>query len=372
MPLNILPKKSWNPYSPAAIARVRADEAAAEERQKTEDLRQIERDAQRRLALLRGESPPPPEEDEKAEGAGSTGFSRGASRVGGREGDEKRKWRKLAGEDDTDRDMRLALEAAAPRDGHDSRHEKGKESKSSKGKKERDAPITDREGHIQLFTAPQHERGPSKTENSHEAKAEHHNRERDEEGAMRFSDAAGYRKHVKDSPWYTDEHRAQKAGREVGRGVDILSGSRTRSDVSENRKIEQSEERRQQRAEARMNAADPITAMISAQTQLKRVKNDKTSRRREREKELEDLMKEQDRQIRKRRRREKHGEEQDGLEDFSLDVPPEQGDVYEQHSPQMKKGRNHEHRHHKHRHRHRHHRDETHEPGQYEKERKPV
>ncbi|CAI4217235.1 unnamed protein product [Parascedosporium putredinis] len=57
MPLHLLPKKSWNVYNADNIARVRRDEAAAKAKEEAEEQRMQEYDAQRRLAILRGEIP---------------------------------------------------------------------------------------------------------------------------------------------------------------------------------------------------------------------------------------------------------------------------------------------------------------------------
>ncbi|CCF31962.1 hypothetical protein CH063_00727, partial [Colletotrichum higginsianum] len=59
MPLHLLGKKSWNVYNADNIARVRRDEAAAKAKEEAEEQRMQEVDAERRLAILRGEAPPP-------------------------------------------------------------------------------------------------------------------------------------------------------------------------------------------------------------------------------------------------------------------------------------------------------------------------
>lgn len=100
MPLHLLGKKSWNVYNTTNIERVRRDEAAARLKEEAGEQRMQEQDAERRLATLRGEVPPPlPGPDSSTEIRSSV-----------REPREPRKKRKRQGEDDTDFELRLARE----------------------------------------------------------------------------------------------------------------------------------------------------------------------------------------------------------------------------------------------------------------------
>jgi hypothetical protein len=105
MPLHLLGKKSWNVYNASNVERVRRDEAAAKAAEEAAEERMQEADAVRRLAIMRGETPPPLPAEETPETSAVVRkdyFPTG----------ERRK-RKRAGEDDTDFEMRLAKERAA-------------------------------------------------------------------------------------------------------------------------------------------------------------------------------------------------------------------------------------------------------------------
>ena len=58
MPLHLLGKKSWNVYNTDNVERVRRDEADARAREEAAEQLMQEQDAERRIALLRGEEPP--------------------------------------------------------------------------------------------------------------------------------------------------------------------------------------------------------------------------------------------------------------------------------------------------------------------------
>ncbi|RMZ88854.1 hypothetical protein DV736_g3914, partial [Chaetothyriales sp. CBS 134916] len=99
MPLHLLGKKSWNVYNADNIVRVRRDEAAARAEQAESERQQHDCEANARLALLRGQnlSGHPLTTDHTETLTHPNDFP-------GRQ----RKKRRLAGEDDTDRDIRPA------------------------------------------------------------------------------------------------------------------------------------------------------------------------------------------------------------------------------------------------------------------------
>ena len=104
-------KQSWNVYNPANIARVKADEAVAAAKEAADEQQMQELDAERRAAILRGQTPPPlPEEKSKDD---VKDRRRDRDQDGKRDGHD-RKRRRLAGEDDTDRDIRIAKKATEP------------------------------------------------------------------------------------------------------------------------------------------------------------------------------------------------------------------------------------------------------------------
>ncbi|GAM89151.1 hypothetical protein ANO11243_071870 [Dothideomycetidae sp. 11243] len=160
MPLHLLGKKSWNVYNADNIARVRQDEAAAEAVEAAREQRMQEVDAARRTAILRGETPPPiPDDDDR-----SDGDHRERPPPLSWEKEQRRKRRKLRGEDDTDRDIRLARHERAAAD---------------------PVKLTDRKGNIQLFSEPPSTQ-PSSTQ---------------EQMGMQFRDAAGYKADPRTGPW---------------------------------------------------------------------------------------------------------------------------------------------------------------------------
>ncbi|KAK4133120.1 hypothetical protein BT67DRAFT_360312, partial [Trichocladium antarcticum] len=140
-PSHLLGKKSWNVYNPANIARVRRDEAAAQAKEEAEEQRMQEADAARRLAILRGETPPPLESDAPSP---LRAPARQPTSNDDRHGAGVGRKRKRPGEDDTDLEMRLARETAAA--GSRAAHEPAAAAPTP--------PLVDSNGHISLFPAP--------------------------------------------------------------------------------------------------------------------------------------------------------------------------------------------------------------------------
>ena len=189
MPLHLLGKKSWNVYNTDNIARVKRDEAEAAAREEADDQRMQEIDAERRLQVLRGlpvEDVLPASEKEQQQSNRERSSRHDAH---GRE----RKRRRIAGEDDTERDIRYAQENATSASG-------SKELQLI-SKKSSDAPLTDHKGNINLFPA----EGPKhKPQKNAEVEAEKKRKEKDFEDqyTMRFSNAAGFKQSVGEKPWY--------------------------------------------------------------------------------------------------------------------------------------------------------------------------
>ncbi|GKT56288.1 putative blastn match against entry EMBL [Colletotrichum tofieldiae] len=174
MPLHLLGKKSWNVYNADNIARVRRDEAAAKAKEEAEDQRMQEVDAERRLAILRGEVPPPLPPTETPEDE-----TRPRDRDAGPVGRERKK-RKRAGEDDTEFELRVAKERA---DVVQTSNEALRQSTSS-------APIVDSTGHIDLFGEERKQGRHLKNEEA-EKEAAKKKKELEDQYTMRFSNAAG-------------------------------------------------------------------------------------------------------------------------------------------------------------------------------------
>ncbi|KAM0330576.1 hypothetical protein ACHAQA_003524 [Verticillium albo-atrum] len=183
MPLHLLGKKSWNVYNADNIARVRSDEAAAKASEEAEEQRMQEVDAERRLAILRGEEPPPlPEPEPEQNDAPRDRQSSG----------RERKKRKRTGEDDTDFELRIAQERSAlvRAPGPD-----------AATRKTSSAPIVDRDGHIDLFGEARKRDRRSEKNPEAEKEAEKKKRELEDQYKMRLSSAAGRGGML--NPWYS-------------------------------------------------------------------------------------------------------------------------------------------------------------------------
>jgi hypothetical protein len=313
MPLHLLGKKSWNVYNADNVDRVRRDEADARAREEAAEQLMQEQDAERRIALLRGEKPPAlPAVVDESLGSNDNERAHGSRQSDGRE----RKRRRLKGEDDTEREMRYAHEDA----GAGSRmRDSFKQVKSKDAAALDDAPLQDRRGHIQLVSAPEEGRGRG-VESSKEEKASQRKKNDEEQSqGMRFSDAAGYRKGM-DKPWYTassnnrDRHDNQKSTSEL-----VLAEVQGK-DVWGNE-----DPRRVERERQRVTSSDPFAMMQQAQKQLKRSEGDREKWQAERDREMQQL-KDEDKKRRHERKHEsrrswRREDEDDGLEGFSLDGP---------------------------------------------------
>lgn len=289
MPLHLLPKKSWNVYNTANVERVRKDEAELQAREEAEEQRMQEEDAERRIALLRGEDLGPVKQTTDV----TDGFSskRHRSRHEDIERDRKRRRR---GEDDTDRDIRHARQDT----------EAGQRaSRHLLKEKEKDAPLQDHAGHIQLIPAPD-EIDIRKAEKNAEVEAEKAKKRKREEDQymMKFSNAAGYQNGMQ-RPWYA-------ARKEAAPATDPVLAEVQGKDVWGNE-----DPRRKEREQGRISSSDPFAAMQQAQRQLKQSIRDKEVWQKERQAELKALEKADAVKDRRRRRA-------DSLDDgFSLDRP---------------------------------------------------
>ncbi|EKG21227.1 hypothetical protein MPH_01490 [Macrophomina phaseolina MS6] len=262
MPLHLLGKKSWNVYNPANIERVRRDEAVAQAREEEAERLMDEYDAARRLAILRGEKPPSPPPDLLANGQKP---SRNSTQRGP-------KRRKLAGEDDTDRDIRVARETA----------EQGREVqqqlvKVSEEKKERsNAPLMDHRGHIDLFPVDHKAMRIAEKNAEREAEDAKKKQELEDQYTMRFVNAAG--RDGMDKPWYAN---ATKGPRHNSSADAIGELEEPGKDV-----WGREDPGRKARERMRMNASDPLAFMKKAQVQLKDAERDRKRWKAEREREM--------------------------------------------------------------------------------------
>ena len=295
---NLLQHKSWNIYNPKLQERIARDEAEAQEREEAQNKIRQEYDAAKRYALLRGESPPPAPE------LLDDGQHKRRRRDNDYESvDTKRQRRKLTGEDDTDRDVRLARGKMA--DDAASKQRVG--GYKSKGQANTNAPIVDDSGHSQPQT-------------------------------RAFGKGDTFEA-LKDTPWYsnasmavTTRERALGSMNDAGGPLDSGNGGLETEVLSRYNPTDrwgQPDQARKERAKARMNAADPLNAMITGWGKQKEYETAKSQWRSEQNEKLEQLKKEQEkaeRDSRKERRRDKHrrrrrSSDLDSLGGFSLDPP---------------------------------------------------
>lgn len=261
-------------------------------------------DAERRIQILRGEKPstpppaPPPPEDEVKD------QSRGDGRV--------RKRRRIAGEDDTDRDIRLARE-----DGLEVESGKRK-SDLAISKESNDAPVVDARGHINLFPAPASQkeeagaarrRKPAEKNAEAEAESARKKREFEDQYTMRFSNAAGFKKSL-ENPWYSSSNREVAAVPEDTPGKDVWGNE---------------DPRRKEREKMRAVANDPLAMMKKGVKQLREVEKERKNWEEERARDLRELKEVEEKETRRRhrrRRRRRSSDSEGSLEGFSLDAPP--------------------------------------------------
>ncbi|KAJ5887923.1 hypothetical protein N7495_007964 [Penicillium taxi] len=292
MPLHLLGKKSWNVYNQDNIERVKRDEAQAKALEEEEERRMQEIDAERRIQLLRGERPantppPPPQVLDRTD--------RNRTSDAGRD----RKKRRIHGEDDTDRDIRLAREDAA----HYISMREESTILSHRGDKDYQAPLVDSAGHINLFPA---QGAPKKAEKNAEAEADAEKKRKSHEDqyTMRFSNAAGFKQIAGSQPWYS-------------------SGSRTAEapeSMPEKNVWGNDDPMRKERVKFRMDASDPLALIKRGVRQLKATEQQRKLRNeQEHQNQLEvSKTQERDRSKHKRRRRSRSI---DSLEGFNLDTP---------------------------------------------------
>lgn len=275
---HLLPKKSWNVYNADNVERVRRDEAAAKAAEEAREERMQEADAARRLAILRGEEPPPlPEEEETPldPATGPLGRGSGRDRFAG----ERRK-RKRAGEDDTDFEMRVARERAA---------------EAAEPKLRPDAAPLELAGLLD----PAEERQLVKPPGRDEVEAEK------QRAAQRLAnpvlkDVLG----IKDDPWFV---KPRKPGE-----LDDTPGRDAWGNEDPGRKA---------RDAVRLDKNDPLAMMKRGAAKVREVTRERKREMEERERELKMLRKEERRREKRRKREGRAADDVDDLEGFSLDAP---------------------------------------------------
>ncbi|KAJ6441821.1 fungal specific transcription factor domain-containing protein [Purpureocillium lavendulum] len=275
MPLHLLGKKSWNVYNADNIARVRRDEVAAKAAEEAEEQRMQEIDAQRRLAILRGEEPPPlPDEEDARVVAKSTERSRELEypRSAG-----PRRQRKRQDEDDTDYELRLARE----------KNETRKNELEQTRNPTSSAPIVDHSGHIDLF-GDEKTRAHAEKNQDAEEESRAKRRQYEDQYTMRLANAAG--RGGTNNPWYSQS--------------DAAAMETPPKDVWGNE-----DPRRKERQAQRLAASDPLAMMKQGAAKVRELKKERQRIAAEREDELKQLRKEERRREKERHREKRHRDE---------------------------------------------------------------
>ena len=226
-------------------------------------------DAEWRLKALRGQSPVQRPNETVS---GSDIKQRSKERP-------SKKRRRMAGEDDTDRDIRFARE--------DNEQAEAQRKALKVEHSQKNIPLTDARGHVNLFPVEQYRKVASKNQ---EAEKEEKGRKKgyEDQCTMRFSNAAGYDQSVQAQPWYSS--RAPDAPSQ-----DIHQ--RASKDFWGNE-----DPGRSQREKMRLSANDPLMMMQQGVKELRKSERDRQKWNDERMKELNDLkvIARQERKERKR------------------------------------------------------------------------
>ena len=212
-------------------------------------------DSERRMQILRGlpvRTRPP-----------SVDGQIGQEREGGHDGVKReRKRRRIAGEDDTERDIRLAQEVAT-----------GKDQVAQTVRPSSDAPLTDRKGNINLFPEEGTSRRGAPKNAEAEAEAAKKKKEFEDQYTMRFSNAAGFKQAVGQKPWYQSSDHGAENG-EVAVTKDVWGNE---------------DPRRKEREKTRLDAEDPLAAMQKGVEELREVKKERKRWKEEREREMREI-----------------------------------------------------------------------------------
>ncbi|KAL2437112.1 hypothetical protein ABEF95_016343 [Exophiala dermatitidis] len=261
MPLHLLGKKSWNVYNPAAIERVRRDEAEAQRQAEEREKKALRDEADERVRLLRGDAPQPSDDSAKTiQVQVHDNDNATALRVPPPHRIQKRR---LAGEDDTDRDIRIARERqvattlSLKRQGPD--------------EKEEDDSIVDSNGNISLI--PVRHQHQQQLHNDSSGSAARKKAKIDEDPyTVYLSHAAGKDKDLATSkPWY-------------------YGGSSTGNDGLLTRaKWGDDSDRRRERESARIASQDPLATMKRGVRQLREAEKQRQKWMEQRERDLREV-----------------------------------------------------------------------------------
>ena len=289
------------------------DEAKAAAREEAEEQRIQATDAERRIQILRGQQIEPRPADKKKEDEPKRDRRDGSGK--------QRKRRRIAGEDDTDREMRFARE--------DREMLPAKAEMQMTGKKNSDAPLIDSQGHINLF--PSEVRSHKETKNAEvEAEKARKKKECADQYMMRFSNAAGFEKTIDQKPWYENA----VTGKGFREAVDVPS-----KDVWGNE-----DPRRKEREKMRMAAGDPLVAMRNGAAGVREAERQRTKWTEDKAQQIKEIEEDERQKVKRRRRRRQHHEE-DGLRKSSPDNLHKSENRHCHHSKDVERAPRHSHWH---------------------------
>lgn len=259
-----------------------------------------EADAARRLAILRGETPPPLPDPEPGIDPSDRKFARRDKDSA--TGFSSRK-RKRTGEDDTDFEMRLARERAEA--GRKIAADISGGSRAGEAAtKGAEVQIVDGRGHIDLVGAPPPSSGKEKND-EYEREKERKKRELEDQYTMRFSNATGRDGFAAGDPWYAksdSRSRTAAASTKEERAAEVGSEA-TSKNVWGN-----DDPKRKERETQRLASNDPLAMMKVGAKKVREIEKERRKYNEEKEQELRDLRREERREER-RRRRDRHDRE---------------------------------------------------------------
>ena len=228
-------------------------------------------DADKRIQILRGTYDESRNALQRTEDEAQRGFevrSRG-----------ERKRRRIAGEDDTDREIRYARE--------DKSVLPARAEMQMISKKTSDAPLTDNQGHINLF--PREDQSIKRTKNAEaEREKAQKKKEHEDQYIMRFSNAAGFKQAVEQRPWYENSGNSEAPMEAVHTPSKDVWGNE--------------DPRRKEREKIRMAADDPLISMRNGAAGVRHAEKERLRWTEEKRREIKELDKDERRRERRRRR----------------------------------------------------------------------
>ena len=279
---HLLGKKSWNVYNADNIAKVKHDEALAAASEAAEEQRMQEADAANRIRILRGLPVPPLAPSEPVNEDNAKKHERRRDQEHGRD----RKKRRIAGEDETEREIRIARENAAAAPPKHSNVQK---------KPRSDMPLVDGKGNINLFPIDTPSIQKSAKNAEAEAEAAKKKREYEDQYTMRFSNAAGFKQDVGQQPWYSSIDPSAQDGDDGATATLAI-------DVWGNE-----DPRRKERYTRRLTANDPLSAMKRGVEELREVEKERNHWKEERDRDIQELI-DSERPSRSNRKKRKSGD----------------------------------------------------------------